>query len=165
MRKTEASMAMKECESRSRIVVGVDGSDASHAALRWAVDEASRRTSCVEVIHAWHVPSSEALAPAGICPDWELQARQVVAHAVERLPEHPGIVIQGRTVEGRPSEVLVAEAGDPDTILLVVGTRRRGSVARLMLGSTSQACVHHSLCPVVVVPADCRLLPGQGVDQ
>ena len=55
-------------------------------------------------------------------------------------------------MEGRPGEVLVAEAADPDTVLLVVGSRRRGRLARLMLGSTSQACVQHCPCPVVVVP-------------
>jgi nucleotide-binding universal stress UspA family protein len=143
---------MSDQGPRSRIVVGVDSSDVSHAALSWAVEEASRRGALVEPIHVWHIPTSEATAAMGIDTHWENDAEQVLAHAVQRLAEHPGVVIQGRTMEGRPGEVLVAEAADPDTVLLVVGSRRRGRLARLMLGSTSQACVQHCPCPVVVVP-------------
>lgn len=137
---------------RSRILVGVDSSDESYAALSWAVGEASRRGAVVEPIHVWHIPTSDATAAVGIDRHWENDAEQVLAHALQRLAEHPGVVIQGRTIEGRPGEVLVAEATDPDTVLLVLGSRRRGRLARLMLGSTSQACVQHCPCPVVVVP-------------
>ena len=143
---------MSDQVPRSRIVVGVDSSDESHAALSWAVGEASRRGALVEPIHVWHIPTSEATAAMRIDGHWEHDAEQVLAHAVGRLAEHPGVVVRGRTVEGRPGEVLVAEAADPDTVLLVVGSRRRGRLARLMLGSTSQACLQHCPCPVVVVP-------------
>lgn len=145
--------ADNEQQQQSRIVVGVDGSDTSQAALSWAVQEAGHRGALVDAIHAWRIPASEAMASVSTYMDWEKHAEEVLGFALQRLAEHPGVVLRGKTAEGRPGEVLVAEAGDPDTVLLVVGARHRGPVGRLMLGSTGQFCVHRSHCPVVVVPA------------
>jgi nucleotide-binding universal stress UspA family protein len=134
----------------SRIVVGVADPDSSQAALHWAVDEARRRGALVEAVHALGVPTSAE--PSGTFTDWKIQAQETVDRCLDRLADHPGIMVQGRVVEGRPGQVLVAEAGDPDTILLVLGSGRRSGVARLLLGSTTETCARHSVCPVVVVP-------------
>jgi nucleotide-binding universal stress UspA family protein len=144
-------MAMSDHQPWSRIVVGVDDADSSQAALRWGIEEASCRGALVEAVHAWRARASTP--QPGTFTDCKLEAQETVDRCLERLPEHPGIIVQGRIVEGRPGDVLVAEAGDPDTVLLVVGSGHRGNVARLLLGSTTEACVHHSACPVVVVPA------------
>ena len=139
-------------ETWSRIVVGVDDAESSEAALRWGVEEAGRRGALVEAIHAWRMPVP-TLAYPETSADCKRQAQETVDRCLERLPDHPGIVVQGRAVEGRPGEVLVAEAGDPDTVLLVLGSGRRRGVAGLLPGSITKACMHHSPCPVVVVAA------------
>jgi nucleotide-binding universal stress UspA family protein len=138
----------------SKIVVGVDGSDASERALLWAIDEAARRGASVEAVHTWQVPAYvyEAFGAAHPTEDWELDASRVMDAAMERLGDHPEARVEASIRQGRPADILLAEADDPDTALMVVGTRRHGADAELILGSTSQACVHHSRCPVVVVP-------------
>src|ERR1035441_522416 len=132
-------MAMSDQELPARIVVGLEDADSSQAALSWGVEEGGRRGALVEAIHAWRRPAPEPFTGPEIGTDWRLQAEETVVRCLDRLPDHPGIAVQGRAVEGRPGEVLVGEAGDPDTVLLVVGSGRRRGVARLLLGSTTEA--------------------------
>ncbi|MCK4177161.1 universal stress protein [Aciditerrimonas ferrireducens] len=137
------------------VVVGVDGSPGSSAALRFAAEEARLRGAVLRVLRAWTVPVG-AYAPvpypaelyAEVAPQTERLLRSQVA---EVLGEEPGIPVDERVVEGPPAKVLVDEAGG--AILLVVGSRGHGGFAGLLLGSTSAQVVHHAPCPVVVVPA------------
>jgi nucleotide-binding universal stress UspA family protein len=141
-------------ESQHRIVVGVDGSPGADAALAWAIAEAHLREARVDAVHALHLPQVVYVpfAPMVKVPIKELEAaaHQIVAEAARRAGDHPHVEVTSTVVEGHATTVLLAAARGAD--LLVVGTRGHGGFAGLLLGSTSQACSHHSPCPVVIVP-------------
>ncbi|MBB5789534.1 universal stress protein [Jiangella mangrovi] len=118
------------------IVVGVDGSRAGDAALRFALAEAGRRSAKVVAVYAHHDQSDlESLVPAAL------------ERARAAILTDPDVSI--RIDPGRPSDVLV-EAGR-DAALIVVGSRGRGQVRSLLLGSTSSAVLQRSSRPVAVV--------------
>ncbi|HEY7042252.1 MAG TPA: universal stress protein [Nocardioidaceae bacterium] len=140
-----------------RIVVGVDASEGSAVALRWALEEARLRGSTVEVVHAWHYPylascDITGMAPAGLSlGDLEAGERAVLDRAVAAGGTAPeGVTVNPILADGGAAEVLLEAAVGAD--LLVVGSRGHGGFAGLLLGSVSEHCVHHSPCPVVVVP-------------
>lgn len=146
-----------------RIVVGVDGSAESRAALRWAADVAARLGATLETVQAWEyppalrewdaVPSNYGYLPMvpGI-ERVESCARDDLAAAVaEVLGPRPDVVVAQRVVEGHPARVLIEAAAG--ALLLVVGRRGHGGLVGLLLGSVARACTEHAGCPVVVVPA------------
>jgi nucleotide-binding universal stress UspA family protein len=139
----------------STIVVGVDGSDASLRALRFAIGEARIRGSDVKAVGVWHVPSyayGTGMAPMGI--DFPAYAESAQAQLEKSIAESdaPGSEVKVTAVvhQGQAADVLCKEAETAD--LLVVGARGRGGFRGLLLGSVSQACAHHATCPVVIVP-------------
>lgn len=143
-------------DHRPRVVVGVDGSTGSRAALQWAVEEARLRGAVVEPVLVWHPPeyayayaSTMALVPApSITEEAALRAKLWLDKALEGVPE--GTEMRPQLLEGHAAKVLVQVAEGAD--LLVVGSRGRGGFAGLLLGSVSRACAHHGTCPVVIVP-------------
>jgi len=135
------------------IVVGVDGSDQSKEALRWALDEARLRDASVRVVYAWL--AQPVLVPGSpvVAADWQLLRRSaeefvedVVDQAVESSTD---VEVTAVAAHGTPADVLVQASRGAD--LLVVGSRGHGGFAGLLLGSVSQQCVHHATCPVVIV--------------
>lgn len=137
---------------RGRIVVGVDGSDASKDALRWAARQAGMTGVRLETVMAWHVPVAAYGAP--VMPpdgyDFEPEARRTLAEAIrDVLGEHPAVEVATVVVEGHPAPELLHAAADAD--LLVVGSRGHGAFTGMLLGSVSEHCVAHAPCPVVVV--------------
>lgn len=137
----------------SRIVVGVDGSKQSTAALEWALDEGHLREAEVEVILAYgNFPDLSVVAVLSAESEMAAQAEELLRKMVEPLAVgRPGAKVSMRTVQGPPAEKLIAAAAGAD--LLVIGSRGHGGFAGLLLGSVSQQCVHHAQCPVVVVPS------------
>jgi nucleotide-binding universal stress UspA family protein len=138
----------------ARIVVGVDGSDHSKQALRWALDEARMRDASLRVVYAWTLPVyarySVAAAPVLAPSELRRAAQERVAKAVEDVAgRSTDGHIESRAVEGPAASVLVEEAEGAD--LLVVGSRGRGGFTGLLLGSVGQQCTHHAGCPVVIV--------------
>lgn len=132
-----------------RIVVGVDGSDSSLAALDWALEEARLRSGQVHVVTAWHYPFiGDAAGKAEDHEAFGEDARRVHAEAVRRA-SGAGAGVTGEVTEGHPSEVLLKAAAGAD--LLVVGSRGHGGFAGMRLGSVSGQAVHHAHCPVLVV--------------
>lgn len=139
------------------IVVGVDGSDESKEALRWAVEEARLRGDTLHVVHVWSYPypyvSVTVLAPPAptipISDFRESAAAMLNAVLDEVLGDAPGVEVKRAVVEGVPAQVLVEAAKDAD--LLVLGSRGHGGFSGLLLGSVSQQCAHHAECPVVIV--------------
>lgn len=124
-----------------RVVVGLDGSAESLAALDWAADYAQQAGRELAVVVAWHVPTpyTEVIDVA----DLEVAADDAVLGGVERAcSRHPGLHVAQRVLAGAPGKVLVGEAGAED--VLVVGTRRT-------LGSVSSYCAHYASCTVVIV--------------
>ncbi len=129
--------------SGQRIVVGVDGSASSRAALAWAVRQAELTGASVEAIIAW-----QALED---CDDSEFAA-SVLSRAINQTVDPDGPVkVSATALEGYPAQVLVGAAAGAD--LLVVGSRGRGGLVSALLGSVGQACVHHAPCPVVIIRA------------
>ena len=135
------------------IVVGVDGSPHGEAALEFAAEEAALRGARLRVVCAWEFPM--VVAPMGVYPAESFEGLRddveaLVQASVARVAEiQPLVECEGVTSEGQPAAVLLKEAEDAD--MIVVGSRGRGSVASLLLGSVSQEVVHHASCPVVVV--------------
>ena len=138
-----------------RIVVGVDGSEASQRALAWAVDEARRRgDAAVEVVYAWEPPVLVA-GPVGTAPavpmeaPYDHAARQVLADAVAGI-DTAGAEVTQVVIEGPPGAALCEHAAA--AALLVVGSSGHGAVLDALLGSVSQYCAHHARCPLVLIP-------------
>lgn len=134
------------------VVVGVDGSEASKDALRWAIRYARMAGATVQAVTAWHYPASFGWAPSPAIPQMDLEgeARQALKETVEQvLGATEPVTIQTQVVEGPPALMLLKAAEDAD--LLVVGSRGHGAFAGMLLGSVSGHCVHHAACPVVVV--------------
>jgi nucleotide-binding universal stress UspA family protein len=136
-----------------RIVVGVDGSPPSRAALSWAAAEAADHGADLLVVSVWEPP----LIPPGGSPSVghlpgrtkETAADDLVALIREELGENPPVLVQPRVTEGNPAHALIESSEDAD--LLVVGTRGHGGFAGLVLGSVSQQVAAHAKCPVAVI--------------
>jgi nucleotide-binding universal stress UspA family protein len=143
------------------IVVGVDGSEASHAALRWGAEEARLRFAPLVAVQAWSFIPPQPIGdpgmlamPAGDLPgqlDAESEAARIALdEAVEvALGADPELEVERRLVEGDAGEALVAESASAE--LVVVGSHGRSGLKAALLGSVSRHVVDHATCPVVVV--------------
>jgi nucleotide-binding universal stress UspA family protein len=134
-----------------RIVVGVDGSVYSEAALRWALDEARARGGSVAAVFCWQIPF---LSIPGAFDREELEQtyKNYVNEIVSAVAPSPAVPLATVVAEGDPAESLIIAAAQAE--LLVVGTRGRSPFAGLVLGSVSQRCAAAARCPVVLVKAD-----------
>ncbi len=150
------------------IVVGVDGSAGSDAALRWALEEAKLRGVSLRVVHVYQLPqlpldgvvmgAPGLLESAGSQEDAErlraaseAEARRVVEEALARAGTAAASVETERAaIEGPPADSLIGAGRDAE--LLVLGSRGRGGFAGLLLGSVSQQCAQHPSCPLVILP-------------
>lgn len=137
---------------RPRIVVGLDGSQASNEALKWAAEEAKLLGATVEAIHAWQLPPTYGWGPVVPSPNLDLSenAQATVREALkevfgESVPDY----VHATIVEGQAAHSLIEAAKGAH--LLVVGSHGRGGFAGMLLGSVSQQCVQHATCPVVVI--------------
>ena len=143
-------------EGGGDVVVGVDHSDGSKRALRWAVSEASRRGSRLVAVHGWQIPvglPSQGMSPPPVFDDElianaELMLSDLVDEALVGIETPPQV--DKRAVPLGGSQALLREAKGAE--VLVVGSRGRGGFAGLLLGSTSQQCLHHAPCTIVIVP-------------
>lgn len=143
---------------RPVVVVGVDGSAASRAALRWAARQAlcdQTTVVAVEVYRpAWLAPSLSyaalsygAARPTGPVVPPEPRLPSMVA----ALPDDEQAVITQAQEEGDPASVLLKHADGAS--MLVLGHTQHGRLARLLAGSVASECLRHARCPVVLVPA------------
>lgn len=134
-----------------RIVVGVDGSQPSKDALRWAADQARATGSELEVLSAWDfaIPQSLAMSVPDTADPIDNQRRGLQHLVSEVLGEEANVALHLEVVESRPIPALMKSAEAAD--LLVVGCRGHGALARTLLGSVSLHCATHASCPVVVV--------------
>jgi nucleotide-binding universal stress UspA family protein len=143
-------MSDNQVEPNDTIVVGVDGSDTSIAALHWACEQAARTGSSIAAITTWHWPMSLGAAipiPEGYDPAGDAQA--MLDRIVEPLAgEFPSVAIRSRTAKGHAPEALVEASRHAD--LLVVGSRGHGELSGLLIGSVSQYCAAHAESPVLI---------------
>ena len=142
-------------------MVGVDGSDASHDALRWAAEEAKLRSATLVALHAWSFVPAQPIGDPGMLAvpagdlagqlNAENDAAQIgLDQAVEAaLGAGSEVQLERRLVEGDAGEALVAASRD--AVLVVVGSHGRSGFKAALLGSVSRHVVDHAACPVVVV--------------
>lgn len=131
-----------------KVVVGVDGSPHSDAALRWALADAGTHGGQVTAVFVWQVPFSsfpglydrEALEKA---------SKEFLIETVSAVAPHPAVPLLPLVAEGDPAEALIAAAQDAD--VLALGTRGRSRLGGLLLGSVSQQCAAAAACPVVLI--------------
>jgi nucleotide-binding universal stress UspA family protein len=142
----------------AEIVVGVDGSESAQRALEWAIAEAAihgHRVCAVYVLAAPVTAAGFAATEAFLSPELseraEADAEQLLQDVLASVEPPGGVIVAAETVADlQPARALVARSKHAQ--MLVVGSRGRGGFTGLLLGSVSQQCVHHALCPVVVVP-------------
>ena len=143
-------------------IVGIDGSEAAIAALRWTVAQGAHRDVQITALGAYHVPAIMAMftAKRGFGVD-ELGLAATAGHdvdqAIEAVTGGAGtpVPLQPVVTEGPAQHVLVDASGDAD--LLAVGRTGSGDLRHHVLGSVSRYCVTHADAPVVVVPEDASI--------
>jgi nucleotide-binding universal stress UspA family protein len=138
------------------VVVGIDGSPISEAALAFAFEAAAAREVPLVAVHAWHDTAFEAAVAPLL--DWDAIEEDEQRVLAERLAgwgeKYPDLEVQRVVVRDRPAHAVIEQATAGAAQLVVVGSHGRGSAAGLVLGSTSHAVLHHAPCPVAVVRAD-----------
>jgi nucleotide-binding universal stress UspA family protein len=138
---------------RATIVVGVDGTEGSRRALRWAVGEAARRQARLRIITAWTWDAVEgtpmAMADPGAMHDIAENTQDDAVDEVLAAGPNPPEVLR-EIVQSSAAEALIDASRSAE--LIVVGTHGRGPVKSFLLGSVSLSVIRHSGCPVVVMP-------------
>jgi nucleotide-binding universal stress UspA family protein len=136
------------------VLLGVDGSRTSEAAVEFAFDEADRRGAPLRAVLVWDDVALRGLAR--VEPLVRLEDEEEHAVLAEQLAgwraKYPDVTVQQEVRRGRAAEALLRrQSGGPAPQLVVVGSRGRGGFAGLLLGSTSHSLIGHSHWPVVVV--------------
>lgn len=143
------------------IVAGVDGSPGGDHALAWAVRRAARTGATVRAVMSWNYPGLLMLpAPIGqAVPPPEVMSGATEAALATVLDglDAGDVAIEPVVRQGAAASVLVAEATETGAELLVVGTRGRGRMAGVLLGSVSRRVAGAAPCPVAVIPGDAPL--------
>ncbi|MEV5686169.1 universal stress protein [Streptomyces sp. NPDC052164] len=136
-----------------RIVVGVDGSDSSIKALRWAVRQAELTGDSVEAVNSWEYPATSwASMMPGMPEDFDPQALATVSlneALKESLGAEGAAAVSKIVVIGNPAQALLDRAKGAN--LLVVGARGYSGFKATLLGSVSLHVTQHAPCPVTVV--------------
>jgi nucleotide-binding universal stress UspA family protein len=146
------------------IIVGVDGSPASDAAVCWAAHDAVIRDIPLTLMHVAN-PAASTWSQAPLLDEFagwqEAEGRSVLANALKIADDAAGntlrITIDAELVSSATVPTLVDRSEDAD--LIVVGTNGRGALARGLLGSVSSGLVRHAHCPVAVIHDEEPLMP------
>ena len=135
-----------------RIVVGVDGSPGSDAALRWAADHAPAFGAGLVAVHCWTPPLTGGDdEPPGEAAALERDFAAVLDAALERtVAEHHEVPVERVLSRGDPAEVLTELAAGAE--LLVLGSRGTSGHTGFVLGSVSRRASDRATCPIVIVP-------------
>jgi nucleotide-binding universal stress UspA family protein len=137
------------------VVVGVDGSPANDPAVGYAFETAALHHVPLLALHAWEHPVSTGTGdmlplmydPAVAAAD---ETRIVTEAVADWRGKYPDVTVETTVVHGGPRTALVKASTEAQ--LVVVGTRGRGGFTGLLLGSVSQAVLHHADCPVAIIP-------------
>lgn len=147
-------MDTKEKEANRVIIVGVDGSESSKSALRWAARLAPSLNATIHAIVAWEYPIVFGLE-GGIPGIWrpDETAKEILNNSLDSAfgKERPAGLL-GSISQGHPTFVLLDASEGAE--MLVVGSRGLGGFKGLLLGSVSSSCAEHAKCPVLVVHGD-----------
>ena len=136
-------------QDKPRIVVGVDGSDGSKDALRWAARMASSLGARIDAVATWEVPlvSMWSVLPPSYSPQPDIE--KLLERTVEEVfgADRPADM-RLKVLEGRAAETLIEASHG--ALMLVVGNRGVGGFAGVLLGSVSARVAEHATCPVLV---------------
>lgn len=145
-------------EPRGRIVVGTDGSRASLAAVRWALDAAEQADSWLDVVLVRSPAIDFGWLGTPPVHGWEdepgLAGHLLLARLLDTVCEPLPEMVRTFVIEGDPAECLVAHAHGAD--VLVLADRGAGGFLGLRLGSVASACAVGASCPVLIVPSGRR---------
>jgi nucleotide-binding universal stress UspA family protein len=143
------------------ILVPVDFSSCSRAALLRAAFVARSFGAELHVIHVWdtprrQVPDLAILGPGGLrrtMEDWiQEEARKEMERLLQELDGHGPLVVQTLIVQGEPTEQILEYARGHNVDLIVMGTHGRGGLAHLFLGSVTEKVIRRASCPVLAIP-------------
>lgn len=138
--------------TRTTIVVGVDGTPGSLAALRWAAEEAQHRGDSLLAVRVWHFPSNAS----GFLTDESIQTiqrdeeEQLELDIFDVLGDAPAVGVRRLVTSGAVTKTLFSAARDAD--LLVIGSKGHRGLTNVVIGSVSAQVTHYAPCPVVIVP-------------
>jgi nucleotide-binding universal stress UspA family protein len=144
-----------QTHSSGPVVVGVDGSAASRAAIGYAFAAADARKAPVIAVHCWSDPSIDGPVPAysaGVLTVQQIQDEErslLIRELADWVDRYPDVRAQKAVIHDRPAVGLLEYAQFAQFI--VAGSRGHGGIAGMLLGSTGQALIAHSSCPVVIV--------------
>lgn len=132
------------------VVAGIDDSPVTRLVIERALEQALWRGTELKVVHVLHLPT----VYAGVLVDWQKVAaaqRDAVWAAADTHLADADVAVERVDLDGYPPDALVDYANQVDASLLVVGTRARGELASLILGSTSHRATYLASCDVLVV--------------
>ena len=137
-------------DGKSRIVVGIDGSDGSKRALRWAATLAGLLGARIDAVTTWELPTGSLLRalPASYSPEPDVE--QLLTDTVDAVlgTDRPADM-RLKVLEGPAAQTLITVA--EGALMLVVGSRGLGGFTGVLLGSVSARVAEHASCPVLVV--------------
>ena len=130
--------------------MGVDGSESSRDALRWAIEQARLTSASVDAVMAWRYPAATFDRMAGAEVDFESTNRDALTEMLAQAGgPQSGVEIRPVVTEGHPADVLLRASSGAQ--MLVLGSRGLGGFVSAVLGSVSLQCVLHAHCPVLVL--------------
>jgi nucleotide-binding universal stress UspA family protein len=132
------------------VVVGVDSSPTAAGVLEQAILEARLRSAELHVVHVFNPPVVYLEVPVDVVLIADAE-RRAVWEPLQPIMDQAGVPVERVDLDGYPPDTLAAYADDASASLLVVGTRGRGELASLILGSTSHRALHLATCDVLVV--------------
>ena len=136
---------------RPHIVVGLDETAASHAALRWAIDRAGETGNPVSAVYVYDTPPTPALRSHAVRHARESHARaRATAWLQDVAADTPAAWARLVVAEGSPVKVLLAASRSAD--LMVLGAPRRGRLRRVLTNRVARRCSGRARCPVVLIP-------------
>jgi nucleotide-binding universal stress UspA family protein len=144
------------------LIVGVDGSDSSLLAIDWAVDEAARLGVPMRLVHAsrWERYEVAALPGTRERPSEQVMGQNIVGSAAERARRrNPGVEVSAESLAEDPVYALLHESRHATAV--VTGSRGRGDLVGLLLGSVGLGVAARAECPAIVVRGDNAGLHGQ----
>jgi nucleotide-binding universal stress UspA family protein len=137
--------------TKTKIIVGVDGSPSSRAALSWAARQAHLTGELLEVVTVWHMPNDFGIGMTGYdAIDFEALSKEQMDRSIAEVRiEQSDITITTRLIQGYPAPTLLEAAKGAS--LIVVGGNGHGEFAGMLLGSVSEYLATHGQTPVVIV--------------
>jgi nucleotide-binding universal stress UspA family protein len=145
------SCGEEQTVTKNEILVGVDGSAPSDAAVIWAADEAASRGARLNIVHACDMSSMNLWAATpSIRAELRAISRPLIDDAIRLVEKHqPTVAVRGRVLIGAPVRILVLLSKQMD--LIVIGRSGRGALSRIWFGSVTERVLAHASSPVVAV--------------